>query len=51
MRLTENFRPGKSVTSKEGINVREKVWAEILEILRGPAPEVDGILSGNFELS
>jgi hypothetical protein len=51
MRLTENSRPGKLVISEEGVKAREKVWAEISEILRGAAPEVGGILSGNFELS
>jgi hypothetical protein len=51
MKLTENFRPGKLVTSEEGVKAREKVWTEILGVLRGATPEVDGILSGNFELS
>jgi hypothetical protein len=51
MRLTGIFRPGNLVTSEEGVKAREKVWAEISEILRGAAPEVNGILSGKFELS
>jgi hypothetical protein len=49
MRLTEIFRPGILVTSEEGVKAREK--AEIPEIMMGAAPEVNRILSGDFELS
>jgi hypothetical protein len=51
MRLAEIFRPGILITSEEGVKAREKVWVEISEILMSAAPEVDRILSGDFELS
>ena len=32
--------PGKNVTSPEAAVVRDKVWAEILDVLRGIDPEI-----------
>jgi hypothetical protein len=51
MRLTEIFRPGILVASEEGVNARGKVWADISETVMSGAPEVDRILSSDFELS
>jgi hypothetical protein len=35
----------KLVDSQEGIEVRRRVWLEIMDVLKGVAPEVAGLVS------
>lgn len=46
--MTYISRVGKLVSSEEGLQVRNKIWHELLDILVSAVPAVERVIYGDF---